>query len=165
MNEYLAVLGKYAVFQGRASRREYWMFLLVNCVISIALGIIGWMVDTKILGNIYALALLVPSVAVAVRRLHDTNRSGWWFLFGIIPIIGWITFFVFMVQKSREEGNLYGEGTGVAGTSSVATSGTAIADFIGQSRAAGQTDEQIKAALLGKGWAEADVVAGFAEVA
>lgn len=88
---------KYATFEGRASRSEFWWFclfaFLCNLVASIFLGV---------LGNIVILALLVPSIAVACRRLHDTNRSGWLQLLGLIPILGFIVLIYFYVQEAKE---------------------------------------------------------------
>ena len=93
MNEYMEVLKKYAVFSGRARRREYWMFVLINFVISLVLGFIEGMVSgssssgQSILSTIYSLAVLIPSIAVGVRRMHDTDHSGWWLLFPIVNLI------------------------------------------------------------------------------
>jgi uncharacterized membrane protein YhaH (DUF805 family) len=79
---YLGVLKKYAVFSGRARRKEYWVFVLLSMIVSIALSIIGYLAGVHdLVSNIYNLAVLVPSIAVGVRRLHDTNRRGWWLLF------------------------------------------------------------------------------------
>jgi uncharacterized membrane protein YhaH (DUF805 family) len=125
MNWYLEVLKKYAVFQGRARRKEYWMFTLFNVLISIALIIIGAILGlsgdggTNILSTLYGLAVLLPGIAVSVRRLHDTDRSGWWLLIGLIPIIGFIVLLIFMVQDSQPNDNQYGsnpkqEGAAVA---------------------------------------------------
>ena len=110
MDEYLEVWKKYADFQGRASRREYWMFMGINLLIAIVFGIVDAMVfgETPILGILYTLAMLVPSLSVSVRRLHDTNRSGWWLLISVIPIIGAIVLFVFALQASQNGGNRYG---------------------------------------------------------
>ena len=80
---YSTVLKKYAVFQGRASRSEYWYFVLVNFIITIVLLLLGNAIHLPILRVLYALATLVPSVAVAIRRMHDVGKSGW---FCIIPI-------------------------------------------------------------------------------
>lgn len=80
MNWYLMVLKNYAGFSGRARRKEYWMFYLINVIISILLSVIGTAIDFIFLGNIYSLALLVPTIAVGVRRMHDTNHSGWFLL-------------------------------------------------------------------------------------
>jgi uncharacterized membrane protein YhaH (DUF805 family) len=111
---YFEVLRKYAVFSGRARRREYWMFFLFNILIAIALGIIegAFSFDSEdsrsTFGTLYGLAILIPSLAVGVRRLHDTARSGWWMLICLIPIIGAIVLLVFMVQDSQSTDNQYG---------------------------------------------------------
>ena len=154
MNEYLEVLKQYAVFAGRASRREYWMFTGISLLVAIVLGIVDAMVsgETPILGIVYTLAILVPSLAVSVRRLHDTNRSGWWLFLSLIPIIGAIVLFVFALQSSQNEDNRYGD---ISERTRIAEQ--TLADFIVQSRSAGQTDEQIKIALLEKGWSYEDV--------
>ena len=106
---YLTVLKNYAGFSGRARRTEYWMFILFNIIISVVLSVIGSVVDQgNILGAIYALAVLIPSLAVAVRRLHDTGRSGWWLLIGLIPLIGAIVLIVFMASEGKPGDNEYG---------------------------------------------------------
>lgn len=114
MHWYLEVLRKYAVFSGRARRQEYWMFFLINLVISFALGFVGGMIglgaDTglSILTIIYTVVVLVPSLAVGVRRLHDTGRSGWWLLIALIPLLGALILLFFMVQDSEPRDNQYG---------------------------------------------------------
>jgi uncharacterized membrane protein YhaH (DUF805 family) len=108
MNWYIEVLKKYAVFSGRARRKEYWYFVLFNLIIMIILTIIDLAIDSSILSTLYSLAVLIPSIAVDVRRLHDTNRTGWWLLIGLIPIIGWIVLIIFMVQDSQKGENQYG---------------------------------------------------------
>ncbi len=108
MQEYRNVLQKYAVFSGRARRREYWMFVLVNIIISIIFALIGSVINSEFLGNIYALAMIVPALAVGVRRLHDTGRSGWWLLIGLVPLVGAIVLIVFAVQDSQPGDNEYG---------------------------------------------------------
>jgi uncharacterized membrane protein YhaH (DUF805 family) len=109
MDWYLAVLKQYAVFSGRARRTEYWMFFLINFIISIGLGFLAQVVDIlAIVSLLYMLAVLIPSLAVFFRRLHDTGRSGWWWLVGIIPIIGAIVLLVFLVQDSEPGSNKYG---------------------------------------------------------
>jgi uncharacterized membrane protein YhaH (DUF805 family) len=104
MKEYVVVLKKYVDFSGRASRREYWMFQLFNIIISFVLGFVSGLIAgvasqasgsdidaatslAQIPGNIYSLAVFLPSLAVAIRRMHDTNRSGWYIL---IPIYSFI---------------------------------------------------------------------------
>lgn len=109
MNWYLEVLKKYAVFSGRARRTEYWMFFLFNFIISFVLAFIEGIVGGPgIIGLLYSLAVLIPGIAVSVRRLHDTNRSGWWLLIGLVPLIGAIVLLVFMVQDSQQGDNHYG---------------------------------------------------------
>ncbi|MBU1086936.1 MAG: DUF805 domain-containing protein [Candidatus Omnitrophica bacterium] len=93
MNWYLAVLKKYAVFQGRARRKEYWMFFLFNMIIAFVLGLIEGLSGINpnggqsILADIYQLAVLVPSIAVGIRRMHDVNKSGWFMLIPIYNLI------------------------------------------------------------------------------
>ncbi|MDQ1211352.1 uncharacterized membrane protein YhaH (DUF805 family) [Pantoea anthophila] len=85
---YLGVLKKYAVFTGRARRKEYWMFTLFNILIAFLLGIVETVIGVEdILSNLYSLAVLIPGIAVGVRRLHDTDRSGWWLLLPIVNIV------------------------------------------------------------------------------
>ena len=114
MNWYLDVLKKYFVFQGRARRKEYWMFTLFNMLAYIALMIIegilgmGGEGGLGLLSALYSLAILLPSLGVSVRRLHDTDRSGWWLLISLIPIIGAIVLLVFMVLDSQAGTNQYG---------------------------------------------------------
>ncbi|OGE83793.1 MAG: hypothetical protein A2846_00095 [Candidatus Doudnabacteria bacterium RIFCSPHIGHO2_01_FULL_49_9] len=110
INIYIEVLKKYAVFSGRAGRREYWMFVLANLIVSFGLGIISGMLDMKILYQLYTLAVIIPSLAVAARRLHDTDRSGWWLFIGAIPFIGVLILIVFMAQESQPGMNQYGQG-------------------------------------------------------
>ncbi len=115
MNWYLEVLKKYAVFSGRARRKEYWFFVLFNIIISIVLAVIDGVTGSfspeagmGLLGGIYTLAVLIPGIAVSVRRLHDTERSGWWLLIALVPLIGAIVLLVFMVQDSKPGQNQYG---------------------------------------------------------
>ncbi|PIE23819.1 MAG: hypothetical protein CSA60_04105 [Neptuniibacter caesariensis] len=115
MNWYLTVLKKYAVFSGRARRKEYWFFVLFNIIASLVLAFIDGLTGSFIpeagvglLGGIYMLAVIVPSIAVAVRRLHDTGRSGWWFLIVLLPLIGAIVLLVFMLLNSKPGENQYG---------------------------------------------------------
>lgn len=116
MNWYIEVLKKYAVFNGRARRKEYWYFILFHMIISLVVGVIDGLtgsfsgeVGVGLLGAIYALALLIPSIAVIVRRLHDTDRSGWWILISLIPLIGTIVLIVFLVLDSTPGANRFGE--------------------------------------------------------
>lgn len=104
MEYYIGALKKYAVFEGRATRSEYWYFFLFNLVISIIIGLL----DVPALGFLYSLAVLIPSLAVGVRRLHDVGKSGWWLLIGLIPVVGWIVLIIFAVTDSQSGTNQYG---------------------------------------------------------
>lgn len=103
-------LKNYATFSGRARRKEYWFYLLFYTMFMLLLsfidGVMGlYSVEAGIgfFSGIYALALLIPSLAVSVRRLHDTNRSGWWLLISLVPLIGAIVLLVFFCQDSKAE--------------------------------------------------------------
>ena len=87
MKWYLLVLQKYATFNGRARRSEYWYFTLFSIIVSVILTLSDVLLKTQYLDNIYSLAVLVPSIAVAVRRMHDINKSGWYCLIPIYNII------------------------------------------------------------------------------
>ena len=106
----MEVLKKYAVFTGRARRAEFWYFVLFNIIVSIVLSIISGIFRDKsnILGSIYSLAVLIPSIAVGVRRLHDIGKSGWWLLISLIPLIGWIWIIVLTAMEGNPGDNKYG---------------------------------------------------------
>lgn len=102
-NWYLEVLKKYATFSGRAGRKEYWYFILFNVIIAAVVGLVSGASGLGSLpGNLYNLAVLLPSIAVGVRRLHDTGRSGWWLILPIANII-------FLAQGGHAGSNLYGD--------------------------------------------------------
>jgi uncharacterized membrane protein YhaH (DUF805 family) len=99
---------KYADFSGRARRSEYWFFSLATFVAyAVAFGI-GAAIGNQYLYILLVLAIIVPSLAVSVRRLHDTNRSGWWILIGIVPIVGPILLLVWYATDSEAGTNQYG---------------------------------------------------------
>ena len=101
-NPYVEALKNYAEFKGRATRREYWMFVLINLGICIVMAVLDAMLNTKgILANLYNLAMFLPSIAVGARRMHDTDRSGWWLLLPIVNL-------VFLVQDSQPGPNRFG---------------------------------------------------------
>ena len=120
MNYYLMVLKKYAVFDGRAQRAEYWYFFLFNIIISIILSILGKAIgvfnitigtvgsEINILSLLYSLAVLIPGLAVSVRRLHDVSKSGWMILISLIPLIGTIWILVLTIRDSTPGENKYG---------------------------------------------------------
>lgn len=108
MEWYLAVLKNYVGFSGRAHRKEYWMYTLINLIIVLVLNVlVGVVEQLMIVSTIYALATLLPSLAVASRRLHDTDRSAWWLLLAIIPLVG-LVLIVFLCQKGTEGPNRFG---------------------------------------------------------
>src|SRR5215203_447722 len=115
VNWYLEVLKKYAVFSGRSRRAEYWYFVLVNLIVVIVLSLIDTLLGTfnvvqgvGLLSGIYGLAVLIPSLAVTVRRLHDIDRTGWWIFINLIPLIGTIVLLVFAVTDGTPGSNRYG---------------------------------------------------------
>lgn len=116
MSWHIEVFRKYAVFGGRSRRKEYWFFFLFNIIVSFVLGFIDGLTGSfspetglGILSAIYTLVVIIPAIAVAVRRLHDTNRSGWWLLISLVPIVGAIVLIVFLVQDSDAGENQYGQ--------------------------------------------------------
>ena len=114
MDWYLKVLKNYFNFEGRARRKEYWMFVLFNLIVSFGLGIIDGILGMKTAGGIgtfgavYSLAILIPSIAVGARRLHDIDKSGWWQLIGVIPIVGWIVLIVWTASEGQAGSNRFG---------------------------------------------------------
>ncbi|MFC1949047.1 DUF805 domain-containing protein [Chloroflexota bacterium] len=94
MSWYFKVLKKYAVFSGRASQKEFWYFVLFNCIIILALSLVENTGNAFVFTPLYGLAVLLPSIGVAVRRLHDTGYSGWRLLVALIPFIGAIMLFI-----------------------------------------------------------------------
>jgi uncharacterized membrane protein YhaH (DUF805 family) len=109
MKEYLDVLKKYAVFEGRARRKEYWTFVLFNLIIGIALGFIDRLLGTSpVIYALYSLAVLIPGIAVTVRRLHDIGKSGWFMLIALIPAIGGIWLLILTASDGHPGENAYG---------------------------------------------------------
>ena len=133
MSWYLKVLRQYVDFQGRARRREFWMFVLVTAIVAVVLGIVDVLLGTDaaigvrdgarigifnglfvfpsstgLISGIYVLATFLPSLAVLVRRLHDRDHTGWWVLVLLVPVIGFIVMLFFTISESRPEPNRYG---------------------------------------------------------
>tara|TARA_B100000929_G_scaffold49662_1_gene36106 strand:- start:671 stop:1075 length:405 start_codon:yes stop_codon:yes gene_type:complete len=116
MEWYIKVINSYSDFNGRARRKEYWMFTLWNIIFALlaslldySFGIVYPLVGYGPLYIAYALFVLVPGIAVAVRRLHDTGKSGWMYLVAFIPIAGWIWLLILFVTEGNEGNNAYGE--------------------------------------------------------
>ncbi len=109
MHWYLEVLKQYAVFEGRSRRTEFWLFMLFHLIIFLVLRIIDGMAGTAgMISTVYILAVLLPAIAVSVRRLHDTDRSGWWLLATFFPFLGVFVLLLFMAQDSDPKSNQYG---------------------------------------------------------
>ena len=109
------VFSKYATFGGRATRSEYWWFFLFTTIVNAVLNALaggergsGEMGFFEILSVLVTLAFILPALAVGIRRLHDTNRSGWWILIALIPVVGVIVLIVFYVGASDASDNQYG---------------------------------------------------------
>ncbi|WP_125717440.1 DUF805 domain-containing protein [Pseudoalteromonas rubra] len=112
---YLSALKKYAVFNGRARRKEYWLFMFCNIIVTIVLGLVDMTLGLYseesgfgLLSGLYALAVIIPSIALSIRRMHDTGRSGWWILISLVPVIGPLVLLVFYVMDSTPGDNDYG---------------------------------------------------------
>jgi uncharacterized membrane protein YhaH (DUF805 family) len=115
MNWYLDVLKKYAVFSGRARRKEFWMFVLFNFVAGVVLSILDRTLgstygqqQTGILSSIYSLAIFIPSLAVGIRRMHDIGKNGTWILINLIPFVGWIWYIVLAAKEGQAGPNQFG---------------------------------------------------------
>jgi uncharacterized membrane protein YhaH (DUF805 family) len=110
-----ALKNRYATFEGRARRKEYWFFVLFYALAIVALAIVDDIVGTYreevgfgLLTAVFVLATFIPTLAVTVRRLHDTNRSGWWVLLEFVPIVGGLVLLVFMMLDSQPGANRFG---------------------------------------------------------
>lgn len=117
VNNYIGVLSNYVGFRGRATRTEYWMFVLASVIVSIVLAVVGNVLGltigegagaTNVLSLVYTLAVLLPSIAVMVRRFHDRGYSGWMALLLLVPVVGWVAVIVFMVLPSERGDNRHG---------------------------------------------------------
>lgn len=109
MEMYLKCLRQYADFQGRARRKEYWMFVLFNAIAGAIAATIDFIIGFSIVSTIYSLAVLVPCLAVTARRLHDMGKSGWLMLVALIPVIGAIWLLVLLVTDSQAGENQWGQ--------------------------------------------------------
>lgn len=115
MNYYLEAFKKYAVFTGRARRKEYWMFFLFNMIFMIVAVIIDSILGTSfeysiygLVAILYVLAMIVPSLSITVRRLHDIDKSGWYYFLSLIPIIGSIWLLILLCKEGDKAENKYG---------------------------------------------------------
>lgn len=116
MKWYLKVLNQYTDFDGRARRKEYWMFVLFNMLFAFAAAVVGGLIAAMtgveeiavIFYALYGLAVLIPGIAVMIRRLHDTGKSGWWCLISFVPLIGGIWLLILLATDSQPGSNQYG---------------------------------------------------------
>lgn len=103
---YKRFLRNYTNFSGRSTRSDYWYVVLANFLIGFVIGFIG---GPPIISMIYSLVVLIPGIAVFIRRMHDINKSGWWWFISLVPLVGTIILLVFMCTDSVNENNKYGE--------------------------------------------------------
>lgn len=118
MEDFLEALKKYAQFTGRSDRKEFWYFVLLNLGLQIVASILdgiafggatsGAGMALSPISSLVSLALLIPGLAVSFRRLHDVNKTAWWLLIGLIPLIGWIILIVWYAKKGDPAENQYG---------------------------------------------------------
>ena len=107
-NAKMIVTQKYFCFEGRAGRKEFWMWILAAFIVNFILGLIPGKVG-MIISAIFSLAILLPSLGVTARRLHDTGKSGWLQLLGLIPLIGGLIVLILCIPEGSKESNAYGE--------------------------------------------------------
>jgi uncharacterized membrane protein YhaH (DUF805 family) len=109
MNWYLKCLKQYADFSGRARRKEYWMFFLFNLIFGVVANVLDFALGVGgVFSLLYLLGLLIPNLAVMVRRLHDIDKSGWWIFIVLIPLIGSIWLLVLLATDGSTGENQYG---------------------------------------------------------
>lgn len=111
MRWYSKCLRNYATFSGRAGRREYWTFILINFAVFVGLAFVDNALfgeDTSVLASLYVIGVLLPSLAVSVRRLHDTGRSGWWLAVSFVPLVGPLLLAIFYFLEGDPLANRYG---------------------------------------------------------
>lgn len=111
MNWYLKVFNQYFNFSGRASRKEFWIFMLINLIIVLLLRLLDFLFDTyhfTSLAYVYAMIIFIPSIAVLLRRLHDVGKSGWYFFLLLFPVFGWIWLLVLVCLEGKHIPNKWG---------------------------------------------------------
>ena len=109
MQHFMDAMNHYADFSGRARRKSFWMFYLFYIIFAIVAGVVdGILGSNGIVSIIYLLAMLIPTISLTVRRLHDTTHSGWWILIGLVPLVGPIVLLIFYLSNSHPGENIYG---------------------------------------------------------
>ncbi len=109
MSWYIQVIKNYVNFSGRARRKEYWMFVLFNVIFALVAGLIDIVIGVKIVSTIYSLFVLIPQLSLSFRRLHDIDKSAWWLLIALIPVVGAIILLAFSLQAGTVGPNRFGE--------------------------------------------------------
>lgn len=109
MKWFIQAFKKYAVFNGRARRKEFWMYYLFLIIFMVVAAVIDAAMGSFVLSAVFMLATLVPTLSVYIRRLHDTGRSGWWIMISLIPLVGGLVLFYFLISDGGVEDNQYGE--------------------------------------------------------
>jgi len=105
---FVSVFTPYVNFDGRVAKKPFWMFVLFNILISIVVGLVGSIVHANWLASLYSLAILIPSLGMSVRRLHDLGKDWVWLLIGLIPLVGWIVLIYFYAQDGEPAENKFG---------------------------------------------------------
>ena len=114
IDAYKRFLKNYANFSGRSTRSDYWYVILANFLIGFVIGFIGGLIPdlagvTALISGLYSLAIIIPGIAIVVRRLHDINKSGWFYFIALVPLVGGIILLVFLFTASVNENNRYRE--------------------------------------------------------
>ena len=114
IDAYKRFLKNYANFSGRSTRSDYWYVILANFLIGFVIGFIGGLIPdlagvTALISGLYSLAIIIPGIAIVVRRLHDINKSGWFYFIALVPLVGGIILLVFLCTASVNENNRYRE--------------------------------------------------------
>lgn len=99
--EYVEMWKRWNDFDGKSDVREYWMAILVGFIVSVILSILDSFIGINLLGGLYWLAAIIPGWALLIRRFHDTGRSGWYWLWALIPLIGWIIVLIALIKDSE----------------------------------------------------------------
>ncbi|MBH0026937.1 MULTISPECIES: DUF805 domain-containing protein [unclassified Pseudoalteromonas] len=109
MEYFMEAMRRYTDFSGRTRRKDFWMFILFYAIFYVVCAVVDGVIGTApIVTTLFSLAMLIPSISIAARRLHDTGRSGWWQLIALIPLIGAIVLLVFYVLDSHQGENDFG---------------------------------------------------------
>ena len=103
-----AGFSNYVNFSSRACRSEYWYWILFIIIADVVAAIIDQVLGMQLVTGLFGLATLIPNIAIAIRRLHDLDRTGWWILLGFIPLIGWIILLIWYITKGTDGPNRFG---------------------------------------------------------